>query len=92
MAGRDEGPDIEALVQVVTVTADRDQALAELGRRFQDMPVTDLGSTPYMLVGTITEMLDQLQRQAEDVGITRYVVREPAIDSAAQILSLLDRL
>lgn len=89
---REEGPDIEALVQVVTVTADRDQALAELGTRFLGVPVQDLGLTPYMLVGTIAEMCEQLLRQSEVLGITRYVVREPAIDSAAQIISLLDRL
>jgi len=90
--GRDESPAIEALVQVVAVTANRDQALAELATRFQGVPVQDLGSKPYMLIGTITEMVDQLQRQAKALGITRYVVREPAIDSAAQIISLLDRL
>ena len=56
------------------------------------MPVQNVGSTPYLLVGTITEIVDQLQRQAEDFGIPRYVVREPAIDAAAQIISLLDRL
>jgi len=91
-AGRAEGPDVEALVQVVTVTADRDQALAELATRFSGVPVQDLNSTPYMLIGTITEMVDQLRRQAEDFGITRYVVREPALDTAAQIISLLNRL
>ena len=86
--GLDDGPEIEALVQGVTVTADRDQTLAELSKRFHRVPVHDLGSTPYMLVGTVTEMVDQLQRQAEDLGITRYVVREPAIDTAAEIISL----
>lgn len=88
---RDVGPDIEALVQVLTVTDDRDQALAELGERFHGVPVQDLGSTPYLLVGTINQMVEQLQRQAEAFGITRYVVREPAIDSAAQIISTLDQ-
>lgn len=89
--GRDVGPDIEALVQVVTVTDDRDQVLAELGERFHGVPVQDLGSTPYLLVGTINQMVDQLQRQADAFGITRYVVREPAIDSAERIISKLDR-
>lgn len=91
-ASRAEGPDVEALVQVVTVTADRDQALAELATRFSGVSVQEAGSTPYLLIGTITEMVDQLRRQADDFGITRYVVREPALDTAAQIISLLDRL
>lgn len=91
-AGRAQVPDLEALVQVVTVTDDRDQALAELATQFSEVSVQDAGSTPYLLIGTIPEMVVQLRRQAEDFGITRYVVREPALDSAAQILALLNRL
>ncbi len=51
----------------------------------------DAGSKPYLLIGTIAEMVNQLRRQAEDFGITRYVVREPALDVAAQVISLLNR-
>ncbi len=91
-AGRAQVPDLEALVQVVTVTDDRDQALAELAAHFPEVSVQDAGSTPYLLIGTIPEMVVQLRRHAEDFGITRYVVREPALDSAAQILALLNRL
>ena len=91
-AGRAEGPDIEALVQIVTVTDDRGQALADLATRISGVSVQEAGSTPYLLLGTITEMVDQLRRQAEDFGITRYVVREPALDAAAQIIALLNRL
>lgn len=90
-AGRAQGPDLEALVQVVTVTDHRDQALAELAIQFPEVSVQDAGSTPYLLIGTIPEMVDQLRRQAQDFGITRYVFREPALDSAA-ILALLNRL
>jgi probable F420-dependent oxidoreductase len=91
-AGRARVPDLEALVQVVTVTDDRDQALAELASQFPEVSVQEAGSTPYLLVGTIPEMVDQLRRQAEDFGINRYVVREAALDSTAQILALLNRL
>lgn len=91
-AGRAVGPEVEALVQVVTVTDDRDRALAELAIQFPEVSVQEAGSTPYLLIGTIPEMVDQLRRQAQDFGISRYVVREPAFDSAAQILALLDRL
>jgi probable F420-dependent oxidoreductase len=91
-AGRAESLDLEALVQVVTVTDDRDLALAELAIQFPEVSVQDAGSTPYLLIGTIPEMVDQLKRQSRYFGITRYVVREPAFDSAAQILALLNRL
>lgn len=83
-------PAIEALVQVVTVTEDRPHALADLSERLQGVPVGDLDKTPFVLVGTIEEMAAQLVRQAEQLGITRYVVREPAIDPVAHVLSLLN--
>ena len=34
-------------------------------------------------------MAHQLTRQAEQFGITRYVVREPAVDNAERLLTLL---
>jgi probable F420-dependent oxidoreductase len=83
-------PEIEALVQVVTVTNDRPHALADLSERLQGVPVDDLGLTPFALVGTVEEMAAQLGRQAEQLGITRYVVREPAIDPITQVLSLIN--
>jgi len=83
-------PEIEALVQAVTVTDDRSHALAELSERTQGVPVGDLGTTPFALVGTIKEMAAQLGRQAEQLGITRYVVRQPAIDPIEHVLSLLN--
>jgi len=35
-------------------------------------------------------MAAQLGRQAEQLGITRYVVRQPAIDPIEHVLSLLN--
>ncbi len=83
-------PEIEALVQAVTVTDDRSHALADLSERTHGVPVGDLGTTPFALVGTIKEMAAQLGRQAEQLGITRYVVRQPAIDPIEHVLSLLN--
>lgn len=84
-------PAIEALVQTVIVTDDRRQTLADLAHRIPDTSVEDLETTPYLLVGTIEQMADQLQRQAEGLGITQYVVREAAIDPIEQVLGRLDR-
>lgn len=83
-------PEIEALVQVVTVTEDRSQALADLAEQLPGGAADDLAETPFVLVGTIEEMAGQLVRQAQRWGITRYVVREPAVEPAERILALLD--
>ena len=92
-ADRNGVPQIEALVQVVTVTDHRQEALVELSRRlgFDDVPGEDLESTPFVLIGTVSEMVGQLRRQAAELGITRYVVREDAVDPAGQIINLLHR-
>lgn len=81
---------MEALVQAVTETSHRPHALADLSEQLQSVPADDLGTTPFVLVGTIEEMAAQLRRQAEQLGITRYVVREPSIDPITQVLSLVN--
>jgi probable F420-dependent oxidoreductase len=82
-------PDLEALVQVVTVTEDREAVLADLAAQVPGATAEHLARTPFVLVGTVEQLAEQLTRQAEQLGITRYVVREPALDTAEHILQLL---
>ncbi|WP_175543628.1 LLM class flavin-dependent oxidoreductase [Micromonospora pattaloongensis] len=82
-------PEIEALVQVVTVTNKRAEVLAELAQRLPGATPDDLAQTPFLLVGSIEQMAHQLARQAQQFGISRYVVREPAVDTAEQLLPFL---
>jgi probable F420-dependent oxidoreductase len=82
-------PEVEALVQRVIVTEDRAHALAELSEQLPGTTPDELDQTPFLLIGTIAQMAEQLTRQAEQLGITRYVVREPALDAAEQILDRL---
>lgn len=82
-------PAIEALVQVVEVTDHRMPALADLSDRLHGVSPDVLDNAPYVLVGTLDEMAAQLVRHTERFGITRYVVREPAVDAMGQVLSLL---
>jgi probable F420-dependent oxidoreductase len=86
-AGR--APGLEALVQVVTVTGDRDAALAEVGAEIPSASAADLASTPFLLIGTYEQMAAQLRRQAAELGITSYVVREPAVPHLEHVLPLL---
>jgi probable F420-dependent oxidoreductase len=85
-AGRQ--PAIEALVHVVTVTEDRDSAAAAQSSRI-GAPVGEILGTPFALIGTPQEMADQLLRQADELGISRYVIRETAIDCIEKVLPLI---
>lgn len=87
-AGRD--PIIEALVHIVAVTEDRGAVAGETARRFPGVSAQDVARTPFALIGTHDEMAAQLRRQAEEFGITSYVVREPAVPDLARVITLLD--
>jgi probable F420-dependent oxidoreductase len=82
-------PVTEALVQVVRVTGDRDAVLAELAGRLAGASADELGQAPFLLVGSHEELAGQLRRQADELGITGYVVREPAVPDLTRVLALL---
>src|SRR5262249_44715345 len=72
-------PVIEALVQLVRVTDDRAGAVAELSATIPGATAEDVSRTPFVLIGTHEQMAGQMLAQAEELGITSYVVREPAV-------------
>jgi alkanesulfonate monooxygenase SsuD/methylene tetrahydromethanopterin reductase-like flavin-dependent oxidoreductase (luciferase family) len=47
------------------------------------------GCTPFLLIGSHEEMAAQMIRQAEELGITGYVVREPAVPDLERVLALM---
>ena len=82
-------PVLEALVQIVTVTKDRAAAIQEISDRLPGATVGDVARTPFALVGTHEEMAAQMRAQAEEFGISRYVVREPAVTEIEHVMALL---
>jgi probable F420-dependent oxidoreductase len=82
-------PVIEVLVHMVTVTEDRAAAAAKTIEQIAGASADDVAHTPFALIGTHEEMAAQLRRQAEEFGITSYVVREPAVPDLEQVLTLL---
>ncbi|WP_159622996.1 TIGR03621 family F420-dependent LLM class oxidoreductase [Ruania rhizosphaerae] len=83
-------PEVEALVQVVTETDDRRAVLTELAERLPGSTADDLAQAPFLLVGTREDMAAQLKRQARELGIARYVVRESALVTMEKVIALLD--
>ena len=82
-------PVIEVLVQVVSVTDDRAAAIEELTGRLPGASAEDVASTPYVLAGSHEQMAAQILAQAGELGITSYVVREPAVPALERVLALL---
>jgi len=83
-------PVIEALVQLVRVTDDRASAVAELSATIPGATAEDVSRTPFLLIGTHEQMASQLLAQAETLGITSYVVREPAVPDIERVLALIN--
>ncbi len=70
-------------MQRVIVTDDRRQAADELAGRWTQLSPEEILASPYVLVGTVRQLIDDLQARRERWGISSYVVFEPYIDAFA---------
>lgn len=76
-AAGDRHDDIErsALVQFTHVGPDA-PSIDELAERFE-LPAEVVAGTPFVLAGSVEQIVDQIERQRVSLGITHYVVRDP---------------
>jgi alkanesulfonate monooxygenase SsuD/methylene tetrahydromethanopterin reductase-like flavin-dependent oxidoreductase (luciferase family) len=86
--GRSAPPAREALVQRLEITSDAEGAAEQWGKLIESS-AADVLASPYALFGTEAEILARLAEHARRWGITRYVVREPALDAAESLLRRL---
>ncbi len=86
--GGREAPPLEALVQEVWVTDDRRGAVEVLAAE-SGVAVDDLLAVPYLWVGSTQEIVEQLEAARERWGISRWVVRESALDAAGEVVARL---
>lgn len=87
--GRGEEPEIEALVQAVVVTDDAAAAAQGLTELVPGASVDDLLEAPFVWIGTVEEIAAKLQADSERLGVSRYVVRHPAMTDARRVLDVL---
>jgi probable F420-dependent oxidoreductase len=78
------GKPMEALVQRVELTDDAGATYAELAEEWGETEA-DLTTAPYVLAGTVAEIVAKLRDVESRWGITRYAVRAPAIDVIARV-------
>jgi probable F420-dependent oxidoreductase len=68
--------ELNAMVQVVQITDDREAALAKIVDRVDGLTVDDAMSTPYLLIGTVDEIVQHMTNCNERWGISYFAVRE----------------
>jgi probable F420-dependent oxidoreductase len=81
--------ELNALVQQVVVTDDRHRAAAELTKRWPQLSVADILQSPYVLIGTVDQMVEDLTARRERWDISYYVVHEPYLDDFAPVVARL---
>ena len=86
-AGHRSPPALEALVQHVELTDDRERAAKRLAKQVPGLTKADALATPFALIGTPAEIVDHVRTIKRRWGITRYVVRPPALDAVEAILA-----
>lgn len=82
-------PEIEVLVQAVVVADDAAAAARRLTEHFPGASVDDLLEAPFVWLGTVDEIARQLHQTTDDLGISRYVIRPPAMADARAILRVM---
>jgi alkanesulfonate monooxygenase SsuD/methylene tetrahydromethanopterin reductase-like flavin-dependent oxidoreductase (luciferase family) len=76
-----------ALIQAVVQTDDRRATAAALARRFGNLMTTnEILTTPFVLIGTIEQMAEQLLRNRERYSFTYYTVHGPYADTFAPVI------
>jgi len=81
--------ELNALVQRVVVTNHRREAAEELANRWMQLSPDEILESPYVLIGTVPELIEDLQVRQERWGISYYVIFEPYVDAFAPIVARL---
>jgi probable F420-dependent oxidoreductase len=88
-AARFERLELNALVQRVIVTEDRRKAADELTTRWPQLRGAELLASPYVLIGTVDEMVEDLRARRERWGISYYMTHEPFMEALAPVVARL---
>ncbi len=84
-------PDIEALVQGVTITDDAPRAAEAIAKLITGASAEDLLSAPFMWMGTVQQIADQVLGAEQRWGINRYVIRDSAIEEVVAVMEILNQ-
>jgi probable F420-dependent oxidoreductase len=81
--------ELNVLIQRVIVTDDRCQAAEELTSRWTQLTSDEFLQSPYVLIGTVEQMVEDLRARRDRWGISYYVVHERCLDDFAPVVARL---
>lgn len=81
--------ELSAQIQRVIVTDHRRDAAAELQKTWQQLSIEEILEAPYVLIGTVDEMVDALYARRERWGFSYFVTFEPYMNTLAPVVSRL---
>jgi hypothetical protein len=84
--------ELNALVQRVVVTDHPRQAAEELARRWTQLSPEEILQSPYVLLGTVDKLIEDLLARRERWGISYYIIFEPYVDAFAPVVARLARV
>ncbi len=76
------------LVQRFMVTNRPGEAAGQVSESW-GISVADVLSSPYILIGSIDEIVDMIEQRRDQLGLTYYVIFDPDIDNFAPIVARL---
>lgn len=86
-ANRDRSPELNALVQRVEITDDREAAAATIAENAEGLTVDDALAAPYLFLGTHDEIASQCHAARQRWGISYFVARD--IENLAPVIAQL---
>jgi probable F420-dependent oxidoreductase len=86
---RFEPIELNALVQRVVVTDDRRHAAEALAGQWTQLSAEDILESPYALLGTVDQLVEDLQARRARWGISYYTTHEPYLDAFSPVVARL---
>ncbi|MGH7310888.1 MAG: TIGR03621 family F420-dependent LLM class oxidoreductase, partial [Candidatus Rokuibacteriota bacterium] len=81
--------ELSAQIQRVIVTDRRHQAAEELQKQWAQLSVEEILEAPFVLIGTVDEMVEALHARRDRWGISYVVTFEPYLETLAPVVAKL---
>jgi len=82
--------ELNVLTQRVVVTDDREQAAADLSAQWSVLSPAEVLEAPFVLLGTVDQIVETLQARRERWGFSYYVIWDTLAESMAPVVARLN--